>query len=198
MLVLILVAVGAIFYVDSFPKGDSVIVWYRTGGAVVPMRIDNVVEVREYILYGERYQVVVYEKDAMVPEVFTPWEIVKYKLPLCSDIEFVTYTDTVYHTYDPYLQGWKNEERKKFINDSYSECMGREPTEEEFNLALAIMIQKVHLAQWKVRLEHSPEAMIYKINTLIDEPLMPAQQNRVTRMLERGETIETIAGVFTG
>lgn len=196
--VLILAAVGGILYADSFPTGDSVIVWYHTGDAVVPMQIDNVVEVREYILYGERYQVVVYIRDAMVPEVFTPWEIVDYKMPLHSDIEFVTYTDTVYHTYDPYLQGWKNEQRKQFILDTYNECLGREPTEEEFNLALAIMIQKVQLEQWKIRLEHSPEAMVYQIDRLRDEPLTPTQQKRVTRMLERGESIETITGVFVG
>ena len=164
---------------------------------MVPMTIDHVERVREYFVHGERYQVVVDVSDAMVPEVFTPWEIVKYKLPIGSDIEVAAYTDQVYHTYDPYLQGWKNEQRKAFIRAGYEESLGREPTEEESNLALAIMIQKVQLDQWKERLEHSPEAVLYRIDQLRTEPLTTGQQQRLLRMLERGETIENIVEVFT-
>lgn len=184
-------------YVGSFPAEDSVVVRYRSGGAVIPMTIDHVERVREYIVDGERYQVVVDIAGAMVPEVFTPWEIVDYKLPLRSTIECVTFTDQVYHTYDPYLQGWKNEQRKATIHAYYEAYLGREPSEEEFNLALAILIQKVQLEQWKVRLEHSPEAVVYRINQWRDEPLTSTQQGRVVRLLERGETIENIVEVYT-
>ena len=196
-ILLAVAALGCIAWVGSFPKDGCVTVWYRTGGAVVPMTIDHVERVREYFVHGERYQVVVDVSDAMVPEVFTPWEIVNYRLPIGSDIEVAAYTDQVYHTYDPYLQGWKNEQRKAFIRAGYQECLGREPTEEESNLALAIMIQKVQLDQWKERLEHSPEAVVYRIDQTRTEPLTAGQQQRVIRMLERGETIETIIEVFT-
>ncbi len=192
------VFVGGALYLLSFPTGNTVVVRYKTGGATVPMTIENVREVRRYDVHGALYQVVVFIDGALVPEVFTPWEIVGYRLPLFSEIPFRSYTDEVYHTYDPYLQGWKNEQRKAFIHKTYAASLGREPTEEEFNLALAIMIQKVQLTQWETRLAHTPEAVMYRINALRETPLTSAQQKRVVRLLERGKSPDEIVEVFTG
>ena len=74
---------------------------------------------------------------------------------------------------------------------------GREPSEAEFNEELEKLIEKVQLADLEARISTAPEAVIYRINTLRDKPLTEAEEKRVIKMLERGQTADEITEAFT-
>ncbi|MEG2216140.1 MAG: hypothetical protein RRZ24_03105 [Clostridia bacterium] len=167
---------------------------YQNQNVMIPMTIENVVEVKTYIVHDAPYQVVVYEKDALTPIVFTQNELVDYRIG--DGVMTQIFTDKVYHTYDPFLQQTKNALRKTFIMDTYQHYYGREPTEEEFNNALEKLIQKVQLKDLQVRLLMAPEAVFYRINMGRTKPLTIVQQKYIEKMLEQGKTVEEIAEAF--
>lgn len=177
------------------PAPNTAVVRYRNQGVVMPMAFENVVRVREYYVHGELYQVLVDQKDALTPVVFTPFEIVDYTAG--EGVEIESFQDKVYHTYDPFLQQTKSEIRKAFIAEKYQQYFGREPSEAEFNEELEKLIEKVQLSDLEARIRTAPEAVVYRINALRDKPLTEAEQKRVNRMLERGQTADEVTEAFT-
>ena len=189
-LLALLLTAGALGGCAKKPAANTAVVRYRNQDAVIPMTIENVVQVKTYIVHGELYQVVVYEKDALTPIVFTSMEIVDC---LCGDgVEQLTFEDKVYHTYDPFLQGIKSDIRKTFIMEKYAEYFGRAPSEQEYNEALEKLIEKVQLKDLEVRLRYAPEAVMYRIGASRAKPLSAREQKRLVRMLERGESPDQI------
>ncbi len=67
----------------------------------------------------------------------------------------------------------------------------------EFNEELEKLIEKVQLSDLEARIQTAPEAVVYRINALRDKPLTEAEQKRVNRMLERGQTADEITEAFT-
>lgn len=162
LVTLIALAVLAMFALT--PARDEVTVRYRAGDITVPITIDNVSRIEEYYLYGEElYQVVVWQNDALVPVVFTPFDLVSYRKSLISPLPVVQVHGDMYHTYDNVLQGVKYELRRAFVIEKYNEYFGRDPSEAERYLEMDKLIMKVQLEQLDVRLRHYPEAVIYSI-----------------------------------
>ena len=189
-LLALLLTVGALGGCASKPAANTVVVRYRNQDVVIPMTIENVVQTKAYIVHGKLYQVVVYEKDALTPVVFTPMEIVDYS---CGDgIVQLSFEDQVYHTYDPFLQKIKSDLRKSFIMEKYQEYFGREPSEQEYNEALEKLIEKVQLKDLDVRLQYAPEAVMYRVSESGTKPLSARKQKRLIRMLERGDSPDQI------
>ena len=61
------------------PAEGEAVVWYRNQDVVMPMTLGSVTRVRAYHVHGELYQLVVDQQDALTPQVFTPFEIVRYE-----------------------------------------------------------------------------------------------------------------------
>jgi len=176
------------------PAANTAVVRYRNQDAVIPMTFENVYEVREYFVNEKLYQVLVYIEDVLTPVVFTQLEIVDYAYG--DGIEFKHIDNEVFHTYDPILQSTRNGPRKEWVTEKYLEYYGREPSEREFDLALDKLIQKVVFADLEARLSSSPEAVAYKINSLRGKQVTTAEQKRIVRMLERGDSVEEIVEAF--
>lgn len=181
LLVLIVIA-GIILAVT--PAEGCVTVWYRAGDIVVPITVENVSRIEHYYLYEELYQVVVWQYDALVPVVFTPFDYVSHRKALFSDIPIVEVHNNVYHTYDNVLQGVKYGLRKNFVQEKYEEYFGRPPTEQELYIEMDKLIQKVQLEQLDVRLQHYPESVCYRLGVLCGRPAN-AFENAVIKLLLR-------------
>lgn len=176
------------------PAEGEAVVWYRNQDVVMPMTLGGVTRVRAYHVHGELYQLVVDQQDALTPQVFTPFEIVRYEAGEGVPVE--TYEDRVYHTYDPFLQQTKSELRKAFIYDAYETYFGREPSEAEFNEELEKLIEKVQLEDLEARISTAPEAVIRRIEQQRGEALDEGGIRRVKRMLARGVTADEIVEAF--
>ena len=164
--ILLAALLACLIFCAVYPKRDAVIVRYRASDITVPMKVEHVERMERYFLEGKLYQLIVYERDKLVPIVFTPFDLVGYRRSLISAIPVQDFHDTVYHTYDPMLQEIKYGLRKVFINEKYEEYFGRPPTEYEYYFEMDKLVQKVQLEQLDERLVHYPEAIYHTIESI--------------------------------
>ncbi len=175
-------------------EADSALVYYKNQDATLPMYFGNVTEVKEYHVDGKLYQLLVYQADRLTPVVFTPVEIIRYSRG--RDVSVQKFEGEVYHTYDPYLQRIKNEQRKEFLHEAFLQYFGREAAKDEFNAAMEKLTQKVQIHDLEERLKTAPEAVIYRLNGLRAVSLSQEEEKDVIKMLEDGYTIDKILEVF--
>ncbi len=196
---LILGAAAAFVLVLFFsltPPSDAVIVRYRAGQITVPTVIRNVERIERYYIRGKLYQVVIYEKDAMVPVVFTPFDYVGSRKSLFSPIPVVRIHDEVYHTYDNVLQGVKYGLRKDFVIEKFQDYFDRLPTEAELYLEMDKLLMKVQLSQLDERLRHYPEAVFTKINKQYNREPGTTRQWVICQLLSLGVPPERVIALL--
>lgn len=152
---------AACLLIPQIFMSDAVTVYYNNGGVEMPLTIEGVTDLRIYTLKGELYQIAAYVPWRERAIVFTQTELLGWEAPTWHRYHITTYIDQFHHTYDPYLQGIKLELNKEYIAGQYQLCFGRAPTQEELNLGLSMLYQKVQRIDYEWRLQNSPEALAY-------------------------------------
>ncbi len=175
----------------SFPP-DEVHILYNNSGIKMPLVYKDVTELHTYTVKGKLYQVAVYLPGRVKPVVFIQSELLSYQKPLQPAYPVKDLKEATYHTYDPYLQGWKYEQNKLFIAQQYETWMGRPVAEKELYADMDILMQKVQRVDYEWRVQNRPEAIYYAIQQQRGSPLSIAEKAKVDAELGKGETREDI------
>lgn len=139
---------------------NTVLYRYRFGGEIVAHYLDDVESVTTYKRSGaDRYDQVVFNLKNGWDYVLNEDVLVDYELFPGSQIEEYQELNKLYHHYDPYLQGYKQDKHKMWVNDQYLNWAGRLPTEEEWLEALNELTRGVEHHQMEHWIAYSPPAV---------------------------------------
>ena len=151
---------------------NTVFYRYRFGGEIVTHYLDDVKSVTVYKRSGaDRYDQVVFNLMNGWDYVLNEDVLVEYELLPGSQIEEYQELNKLYHHYDPYLQGYKQDKHKIWVNEQYLDWAGRLPTEDEWIGALNELTRGVEHHQMERWISYSPPAVAYYIDTHLGELL---------------------------
>ena len=146
---------------------------YRFGGEIVTHFLDGVSSVTVYQRAdAERPDQVVFNLKSGRDYVLNEDILVDYKLLPDSEIVEHLELNKLYHHYDPYLQGYKQDKHQEWVNEQYQEYAGRLPTEAEWIEALNELTRGVEHHQMQRWIQYSPPSIGYFINHLYSDDLI--------------------------
>jgi antirestriction protein len=164
---------------------------YRFGGEAITHYLDEVQSVTVYQRTGaDRYDQVVLNLWDGRDYVLNEDLLVDYELLPGSAVEQLLEPDKLYHHYDPYLQGYKQDLHQTWVTEQYQEWAGRTPTEQEWLEALNELTRGVEHHQMAYWISYSPPAIEYfvdhRLSEIIGREPTRAEKDHVADLILQG------------
>ena len=161
---------------------DTVTIYRRSGEDTFDQAVFNLHDGRDYVLNGDI--------------------LVDYELPQAGDIELIEKIDQLYHHYDPYLQGYKQDLHEQWVDEQYQGWAGREATDDEWLEALNELTRGVEHHQMERWIRYSPPAIAYfldnRLGDLSGRELSDQVRQHVNELLLQGIDYEDIEEYLAG
>jgi len=161
---------------------QTVLYRYRFGGETMVHYLDGVESVTVYKRADvETNDQVVFNLEDGRDYVLNADVLVDYELLPGNLIEKFQELNKLYHHYDPYLQGYKQDKHREWVNDQYLEFAGRLPTEAEWMEALNELTRGVEHHQMQRWIQYSPASIEKFIDDLFGDVLQqdPTEEERM-------------------
>jgi len=176
-------------------SSNTAVYRYKFGNAVNMHYLDDVVSISIYRRPEAIDQVVFFQENTDY-YVLNADMLVDYRLSEDSSIETRDVMNALFHHYDPYLQGEKQEMHRQWVLEQYQRYTGRGASDEEWLAALNELTRGVEHYQMERWIAYSPPAIDYWLTSRLPEQigktLNEVEQAHLTELLQSGITYEQI------
>lgn len=178
-------------------NADTVLYRYQFGGETITHYLDGVQSLTVYQRSGaERYDQVVFNLKDGRDIVLNEDLLDEYKIFPGSTVKKVLELNKLYHHYDPYLQGYKQDLHQAWVDDQYLSETRRLPTEGEWLEALNELSRGVEHHQMERWIKYSPPAIKYYLEShlerLLGRPPSDEEQEHLYKLILSGMEYEEL------